>query len=85
MASPADITIKYDAPIEKLFASLQVLDANGGNQALGQPIYGSDGATLSIKVSPLKPGDYTVKWAVVGADTHRTQGSYTFSIARSGG
>src|SRR5579875_3414774 len=70
-ASPPQVTIKFDAPIEKLFAQLQVLDSAGRNQALGPPIYGADGTTLSIKLVPLKPGDYTVKWAVVGADTHR--------------
>lgn len=79
-SSPAEVTIRFDAPIEKLFARLEVLDANGVNQAVGPPVYGSDGATLSIRVAPLKPGDYTVKWAVVGADTHRTQGSYVFSV-----
>jgi methionine-rich copper-binding protein CopC len=78
---PSEVTIRYDAKIEKLFAKLEVLDADGKNQAVGKPFYGSDGATLSIKLAPLKPGDYTVKWAVVGADTHRTQGSYTFTIA----
>jgi copper resistance protein C len=82
---PSEVTIKYDAKIEKLFAKLQVLDTAGRNQAVGEPIYGSDGATLSIKVAPLKPGDYTVKWAVVCVDTHRTQGSYTFTIAAGGG
>ena len=33
---------------------------------------------MSVKVPALKPGDYTVKWAVVGIDTHHTEGSYTF-------
>jgi copper resistance protein C len=82
---PSEVTIKYDAPIEKLFAKLEVLDANGKNQAAGDLIYGNDGTTLSIKVAPLKPGDYTVKWAVVCVDTHRTQGSYTFTVAPAGG
>ncbi len=83
-AAPPQVTIKFDAPIEKLFAKLEVLDSSGANRAVGQPLYGSDGATLSVKLAPLKPGDYTVKWAVVGADTHRTQGSYTFTVGKSG-
>jgi copper resistance protein C len=61
-----------------------VLDSEGKNQALGPPIYGSDGATMSVKVAPLKPGDYTVKWAVLCVDTHRTFGSYTFTISKGG-
>jgi methionine-rich copper-binding protein CopC len=77
---PSEVTIKYDAPIEKIFAKLQVLDSNGKDQAVGQPVYGSDSRTLSTKVAPLKPGEYTVKWAVVCVDTHRTEGSYTFTV-----
>jgi copper resistance protein C len=61
-----------------------VLDSKGKNQALGPPIYGSDGATMSVKVAPLKPGDYTVKWAALCVDTHRTFGSYTFTISKGG-
>jgi methionine-rich copper-binding protein CopC len=78
---PSEVTIRYDAPIEKLFAKLEVLDASGTNEAAGQPLYGSDGMTLSVKIRPLKPGDYTVRWGVVCVDTHRTQGSYTFTVA----
>jgi copper resistance protein C len=82
--SPPEVTIKYDAPIEKLFAKLEVLDANGNNLAVGKPIYGADGATLSAKLAPLKPGDYMVKWSVVCVDTHRTMGSYSFTVASGG-
>jgi len=34
---PFAITIKFDAPIEKLFAKLDVLDAEGKSETLGQP------------------------------------------------
>jgi copper resistance protein C len=83
-APPSEVEIKFDAPIEKVFAKLEVLDASGNNLAVGQPAFGSDGATLSVKVAPLKAGDYTVKWAVVGADTHRTQGAYAFTVGKGG-
>jgi methionine-rich copper-binding protein CopC len=83
-SAPSEVVIKFDAQIEKVFAKLDVLDSSGNNAVVGQPIYGSDGSTLSAKLAPLKPGTYTVKWAVVGADTHRTQGSYTFTVAGSG-
>lgn len=77
---PSRVTIKYDAPIEKLFASLQVLDAAGNNEALGAPEISPDQSTLSIRVGPLKPGVYIVKWRVVCVDTHHTQGSYSFTV-----
>ena len=73
--------IDFDAPIEKLFAKLEVTGADGKNEAVGAPQVSDDGRQLSVKVGALKPGDYTVKWAVVCIDTHHTEGSYTFSVA----
>lgn len=79
-AAPAQITIKYDAPIEALFDSLQVLDAAGQNKAAGAPQVSADGHELSVAVAPLSPGEYTVKWRVVCIDTHHTEGSYSFTV-----
>jgi copper resistance protein C len=81
---PPEVVIDFDAPIEKLFAKLEVTGADGQNLAAGAPQVSDDGRQLSIKVGALKPGDYTVKWAVVCIDTHHTEGSYTFSVASSG-
>lgn len=83
-APPAEVTIKFDAPIEKLFAKLEVTGADGQNLALGAPQVSDDGIQLSVKLGALKPGDYTVKWAVVCIDTHHTNGSYTFSVGSGG-
>jgi methionine-rich copper-binding protein CopC len=83
-ASPRQIVIKYDAPIEKLFATLRVVDADGEDEAIGGPEVSSDGYTLAVDLRVLKPGDYTVEWAVVGTDTHHTRGSYQFTVAGSG-
>jgi methionine-rich copper-binding protein CopC len=81
---PSEVMIKFDAPIEKLFAKLEVDGADGTNEGAGAPQVSDDGLRLSAKLPALKPGDYTVKWAVVCIDTHHTEGSYTFSVASSG-
>jgi methionine-rich copper-binding protein CopC len=83
-AAPSEIQIKFDAPIEKLFAKLQVLGTDGKDHAVGGPQISADGIMLTSKVDSLKPGIYTVKWAVVCVDTHHTQGSYTFTITGGG-
>ena len=83
-APPSEVTIKFDAPIEKLFAKLEVTGAEGQNLAVGAPQVSDDGIQLSVKLGALKPGDYTVKWAVVCIDTHHTNGSYTFSVGSGG-
>jgi methionine-rich copper-binding protein CopC len=83
-SAPSEVTIKFDAPIEKLFAKLEVTGADGQNLAVGAPQVSDDGIELSVKLGALKPGDYTVKWAVVCIDTHHTNGSYTFSVGSGG-
>jgi copper resistance protein C len=83
-APPSEIQIKFDAPIEKLFAKLQVIGADGKNYAVGDPQVSDDGIELTSKVAALKPGEYTVKWAVVCIDTHHTQGSYSFTVTGGG-
>jgi methionine-rich copper-binding protein CopC len=83
-AAPAEVTIKFDAPIEKLFAKLEVISADGKSETVGQPFVDPGAMTLSAKLEPLEPGDYTVKWGVVCIDSHHTEGSYVFSIAGGG-
>lgn len=83
-ASPNAVSIKFDAPIEHLFAQLQVLGPDGKDQASGAPEVDPDGYTLRVPVASLKAGAYTVKWAVVCIDTHHTFGSYEFSVGQGG-
>ena len=83
-ALPPQVSIKFDAKIEKLFAKLEVIGPEGKNVAKDAPVVGDDGYTLTVKVPALGPGDYLVKWCVVGIDTHRTEGSYQFTVTGAG-
>jgi len=83
-APPSEVTIKFDAPIEKLFAKLEVLDTDGKPETTGPPQVDPTALTLSVKVAALKPGEYTVKWGVVCVDSHHTEGSYVFTVAGGG-
>lgn len=83
-APPAQVSIKFDAPIEHLFAKLEVDGPDGKNCAVGDPSFGDNTRTLAVKIEALAPGLYTVKWAVVGIDTHHTNGSYIFTVKGSG-
>jgi methionine-rich copper-binding protein CopC len=80
-AAPAAIVIRYDAPIEKLFARLQVIGPDGQSVTDAPPEVSADGYTLSVKLGALKPGVYRVQWMVTCIDTHRTEGSYRFTLA----
>lgn len=79
-SSPAQVSIEFDAPIESLFSKLDVIDSTGHNQDQGKPHVEGNRRMLTVKLKPLKPGDYTVRWSVVAEDGHRTEGSYTFTV-----
>ncbi len=78
---PQQVSMRFDAPIEALFSRLDVLDSSGQSKDEGTPQVNADTRTLAVHLKPLTPGDYTVKWSVVAKDGHRTEGSYTFTVA----
>jgi len=80
-AAPAEVEIRFDNPIEAMFGHLQVFNGSGADVTSGPPSVSKDGITLSVQLKPLAPGDYTVKWSVVAEDSHRTEGSYTFTVS----
>ncbi len=82
-SSPTAVEIHFDNPVEAMFARLQVSDKNGGGVTASAPAVSEDGITVSVKLKPLPSGDYTVKWSVVAEDSHRSEGSYTFTVAGS--
>ena len=79
-APPTEVRIRYDAEVEKLFASMRVIDTDGHDRAAGTPVVSADGRELSVPLAALGPGQYTVKWRVVCVDTHHTEGSFTFTV-----
>ena len=54
-APPSEVAIKFDAPIEKLFAKLEVVDTDGKAETTGPPQVDPTALTLSVKVAALKP------------------------------
>lgn len=81
---PAEVSIGFDAPVESLFAKIQVVNEAGQVQTGGEPRVSADRKSLSIPLKHLPPGDYTVKWSVVAQDGHRSEGSFSFTIADPG-
>jgi methionine-rich copper-binding protein CopC len=77
---PQQVSIQFDVPIESTFSRLDVMDSHGQSENDGMPQVNADTRTLTVRLKPLTPGEYTVKWSVVAKDGHRTEGSYTFTV-----
>lgn len=78
---PQQVSIRFDVPIEALFSRLDVLNSSGQSEDQGAPQVNAETRMLTVPLKPLPPGEYTVKWSVVAKDGHRTEGSYTFTVA----
>jgi methionine-rich copper-binding protein CopC len=76
--APQEVTLTFTDTLEAAFSNLTVTDANGieVSQGKGQV----DGNVMRVSLKPLSAGIYTVNWRAVSTDTHKTEGSFTFSV-----
>jgi methionine-rich copper-binding protein CopC len=79
--APKDVTLSFTEAVEPKFSSIEVRDAKGAAMQNGavRRVSGNT-AQLRVEVKPLPPGTYTVHWRVLSVDTHRTKGSFTFTV-----
>ncbi len=78
-AAPHDVTLSFTENLEAAFSSVEVTDASGTRVDQGKPQV--SGNTIRIGLKSLPPGSYRVRWHVLSADTHKTEGSFTFRVA----
>jgi hypothetical protein len=82
-AAPRELTLDYTEAVEPRFSHVDVLDAQGRHVDAGDLHPAPDDPKrLVIGLQPLPPGTYTVQWRVVAADTHHTEGKFSFSVQR---
>lgn len=76
------LRLQFSEGVEPAFSSVTLTDAAGAKVPLGPLV--RDPANPAVVTAhlaqPLKPGRYTVLWRAVATDTHRTQGSYAFTV-----
>lgn len=82
VTAPKEVSLWFTEAIEPKFSSIVVQDAKGIAMQIGKAEVAADNkANLRIKVKPLPPGVYKVMWKILSVDTHRTQGSFSFTVA----
>ena len=81
---PATVRIWFDSGLEPAFSSLHVMNSDN------QPVDKGDGhvdehdnTIMEVSLPPLPPGKYHVFWVAISVDTHRTEGSFPFTIEAS--
>lgn len=79
--APREIVLSFSENTEPAFSTVEVDDATGNRVDLGKITLDADNS--SVIHAPLKPlgsGTYKVIWRVVSVDTHRTKGSFFFTL-----
>jgi methionine-rich copper-binding protein CopC len=81
VASPAQVRVIFDGPLEAAFSSLTVTDASGKQvNAQKAAVDEHHPALIAVPLPPLEAGHYTVHWVAVASDGHRTHGDYVFNV-----
>jgi methionine-rich copper-binding protein CopC len=81
--SPAFMHLWFTQEVEPAFSWVTVTDGSGATVNDGPAaIDPSDASELDVKLKPLAPGTYTVKWHVLSVDTHTTEGDFNFQVGK---
>jgi methionine-rich copper-binding protein CopC len=76
--SPHEVTLTFTDILEAAFSSADVTDSNGARVDQGKAQF--NGNTIHMGLKTLSPGNYRVHWRVLSVDTHRSEGSFTFTV-----
>lgn len=79
--SPDQVKLWFTQQPEHAFSKIQVFNADGKeidkNDTRTDP---DDAKVLIVGLPTLPPGTYKVVWHVLSVDTHRTEGSFKFTV-----
>jgi methionine-rich copper-binding protein CopC len=82
-SAPAEIAIDFTEALEPSLSTIEVRDSSGGRVDQGDlHLAPTDARHFAVSLKPLSPGTYTVIWHATATDTHKTDGTYTFEIAK---
>ncbi|WP_322084690.1 copper homeostasis periplasmic binding protein CopC [Burkholderia sp. BCC1972] len=79
--APDTVRLTFNEDLEPAFSSVKVSDANGNAVTQDKAkVDASNPRVMTVALPKLAPGPYTVQWAAMTADAHRTKGTYTFRV-----
>lgn len=76
-AAPHELTLWFTQKLEAAFSRVEVTGPNGSSVGGKAQISGN---TMRIDIKAAGPGTYHVHWQALSVDTHKTQGSFSFTV-----
>ena len=77
-SAPHEVALTFTQNLESSFSSVQVTDSNGARVDQGKAQI--SGNSMRVGLKSLSPGTYRVRWHALSVDTHKTEGSFTFTV-----
>jgi len=77
---PSEISLSFTEGVEPLFSTIEVHGPDNATIRVGKLHIVSDNRRLVVELPKLPSGTYTVIWHVTSVDTHKTEGSYRFTV-----
>ncbi|RZF27957.1 copper resistance protein CopC [Paraburkholderia sp. UYCP14C] len=79
--SPEMLRLTFNEDLESSFSTIKLVDASGASATKDKAkVDSSNPRVLIVAVPKLASGSYTVQWAVMTHDAHKTKGTYTFAV-----
>ena len=81
-APPQQVEITFTEGVEPRFSTIAVQNGSGKRVDKGD-VHTAPGKDthLIVGLNPITPGTYKVVWHATATDTHKTQGSFSFTVA----
>ncbi|MHB9837983.1 copper homeostasis periplasmic binding protein CopC [Paraburkholderia terrae] len=80
-AAPDALRLTFNEDLESTFSTVKVSDATGAAVTREKAkVDASNPRVLTIALPKLSSGSYSVQWAVMTHDAHKTKGTYTFQV-----
>ena len=81
-APPKAVIIDFTEGVEPAFSAIEVQDAQGRRVDEGSPhLVAGNQDRLAVDLPRLPAGEYKVTWHVTSVDTHKTEGSFHFTVS----
>ncbi|MGV6395713.1 copper homeostasis periplasmic binding protein CopC [Pseudomonas caspiana] len=87
VSSPKELRLKFSEGVEGKFTKISITSVAASGKNVVEPVPGiaTDPADKTVLIvtpgAPLAPGEYKVEWHAVSVDTHKSEGSYRFSVS----
>ncbi len=79
---PQAVTLDFTEDLEGKLSSIAVTDSTGARvDDADCRLDPKDARRMVVDLKPLQPGTYTVTWTATATDTHKTHGSFAFTVA----